>query len=163
MGKHRRFIICIHDIGPRVDRKNETGYKQEQEKEGYRRERKRVESLQLRVCCKLVLWFWELGRGSASTNLALLAEFGAVHLLSESRRFFFTYKITVLLRFCYHTVMCILHFGNLQWICVIKSRGHLFNSFFFLPHESVKSHLISIYSMLVSWSTMWTPLKHVNF
>lgn len=55
MGKHRRFIICIHDIGPRVDRKNETGYKQEQEKEGYRRERKRVESLQLRVCCKLVL------------------------------------------------------------------------------------------------------------
>lgn len=45
MGKLRRFIICIHDIGPRVDRKgkkkeNETGYKQVEEKEGYRRYKK---------------------------------------------------------------------------------------------------------------------------
>lgn len=39
------YYICIHDIGPRVDRKgkkkeNETGYKQVEEKEGYRRYKK---------------------------------------------------------------------------------------------------------------------------
>lgn len=151
------YTILDHEWKERGKKKNETGYKQVEEKEG---KGKRVESLQLRVCCKLVLWFWELGRGSAWTNLALLADFGAVHLLSESRRFLFTYNISLIKVLLSH---CHVHFGNLQWICVIKSRGHLFNSFFFLPHESVKSHLISIYSMLVSWSTMWTPLKHVNF
>lgn len=45
MGKHRRFIIYVytildHEWIEREKKKNETGYKQVEEKEGYRRYKK---------------------------------------------------------------------------------------------------------------------------
>lgn len=43
-----------------------------------------------------------------STNLALLAEFEAVHLLSESRRFLFTYNISLIKVLLSH---CHVHFA----------------------------------------------------
>lgn len=128
------YYICIHDIGPRVDRKNETGYKQEQEKEGYRRYKKEsVWNLYNYGCVVSLSCDFE--------NLGEDLRWQTWHYQQNLKLFIYFLKVgdfclpitLVLLRFCYHTVMCILHFGNLQWICVIKSRGHLFNSFFFTP------------------------------
>lgn len=113
------YYICIHDIGPRVDRrekkKKETGYKQEQEKEGYRRYKKEsVWNLYNYGCVvSLSCDFENLGEDLRrqtwhyQQNLELF-----IYFLKVGD---FCLPITlVLLRFCYHTVMCILHFGNLQ-------------------------------------------------
>lgn len=114
------YYICIHDIGPRVDRKgkkkeNETGYKQVQEKEGYRRYKKEsVWNLYNYGCVvSLSCDFENLGEDLRrqtwhyQQNLQLF-----IYFLKVGD---FCLPITlVLLRFCYHTVMCILHFGNLQ-------------------------------------------------
>lgn len=114
------YYICIHDIGPRVDRKgkkkkNETGYKQEQVKEGYRRYKKEsVWNLYNYGCVvSLSCDFENLGEDLRrqtwhyQQNLELF-----IYFLKVGD---FCLPITlVLLRFCYHTVMCILHFGNLQ-------------------------------------------------
>lgn len=114
------YYICIHDIGPRVDRKgkkkeNETGYKQVQEKEGYRRYKKEsVWNLYNYGCVvSLSCDFENLGEDlhrqtwHYQQNLELF-----IYFLKVGD---FCLPITlVLLRFCYHTVMCILHFGNLQ-------------------------------------------------
>lgn len=113
------YYICIHDIGPRVERKgkkkNETGYKQVEEKEGYRRYKKEsVWNLYNYGCVvSLSCDFENLGEDLRrqtwhyQQNLELF-----IYFLKVGD---FCLPITlVLLRFCYHTVMCILHFGNLQ-------------------------------------------------
>lgn len=114
------YYICIHDIGPRVDRKgkkkeNETGYKQVEKKEGYWRYKKEsVWNLYNYGCVvSLSCDFENLGEDLRrqtwhyQQNLELF-----IYFLKVGD---FCLPITlVLLRFCYHTVTCILHFGNLQ-------------------------------------------------
>lgn len=114
------YYICIHDIGPRVDRKgkkkeNETGYKQVEEKEGYRRYKKEsVWNLYNYGCVVSLSCDFE--------NLGVDLHRQTWHYQQNLELFIYFLKVgdfclpitLVLLRFCYHTVMCILHFGNLQ-------------------------------------------------
>lgn len=123
------YYICIHDIGPRVDRKgkkkeNETGYKQVEEKEGYRRYKKEsVWNLYNYGCVvSLSCDFENLGEDLRrqtwhyQQNLELF-----IYFLKVGD---FCLPITlVLLRFCYHTVMCIFAFWELAVNLCYKKQG----------------------------------------
>lgn len=96
-------------------KENETGYKQVQEKEGYRRYKKEsVWNLYNYGCVvSLSCDFENLGEDLRRQTW---------HYQQNLKLFIYFLKVgdfclpitLVLLRFCYHTVMCILHFGNLQ-------------------------------------------------